>query len=136
MPMRLKLKQDPAIKVRTIEYIWTGRWANWLTNKMGFSICGNTLWLPFLNIINYFSNEKLTAHDLQLIRIHESVHCEQRDRYGLIGVWARYLWQDVVQFCKYRSISETYYHNSIELEAYTLQSQINLGQLPLPEWAE
>src|ERR1022692_3073982 len=88
---RIKTKSDPAIKKRVYEYMLKGRFVNWLTDKMGFTVTGTTLPLPFCVVIFYLINDKLPPEDLKLVRVHESCHAIQAQTDGIFKWWLKYI---------------------------------------------
>jgi hypothetical protein len=135
MLARLKLNQDPTIHKKVFEWVLTGKIANWFTNKLGFAITGTTIPLPFCVFILYVCNDRMVAQDLKLVRLHEHRHCFQdQQNFCFLVSWAKYLWQDVVQFCKYKNIPDMYYKNKYEVDAYAIQDNVTLGRSSLPDW--
>ena len=134
---RLKLPPNPAIKKKVFEFVITGKIADWITNKLGFSMTGTTLPLPFIVCIFYLCGDKMTSTDFKLVRAHEWTHAMQAQENHFFFIWwAKYLWQNIVQLIKYRSLSAMYYHNSFEVAAYLVQDNIMSGQAPYPSWDE
>lgn len=134
---RLRLKTDPAIKKKVIELKVTGRIAEYILSKLGFTLTGTTLSFPFLFVILYLQSAKDSAKDLTLVRIHEGQHCLQSESMGPFFIfWIKYIYQDIKWFLKTRSMSEMYHNNEYEAEAYDVQGEVASGKLPYPDWAK
>lgn len=134
---RLKLQTDPKIKKKVVELKVTGRIAEWILSKLKFTLTGTTISLPFLFVIVYLQSAKDNPKNMALVRIHENQHMLQSESMGPFFVfWLKYIWQDVKWFYMTLSLSDMYYNQKYEAEAYDVQDEVANGKLPYPEWAK
>jgi hypothetical protein len=136
MLSRLKLKTDPAIKKKIIELQWTGKIADYILSKLGFTMSGTTFNLPFLFVILYLVDSKNDPKNIPLVRVHENEHMHQSQSMGPFFVfWIAYIWQDIKWFYLTLNINDTYYNNKYEAQAYNIQDDVANGKLSMPDWA-